>query len=227
MNRQALSRNILGTVIAIIGAGLLFNTLNIVNIDTIVNNYWPIGISLVGLLLLISNWQSWPIAAFLISLGGLYQLREAGIVDVEPWSIVWPLVLLVIGVSLLFGRSYTGKRVSKAERDDITAILSGISVDNSSKTFKQSNATAIMGGAKLDLRKADFKDNALIEVFAFWGNIEIVVPKNVVVRNQVTNIMGGIDNKIHQETAKNSPVLTIAGTVIMAGVSVRNTPSED
>ena len=227
MNRQTLSRNITGIVVFAAGAGLLLNALNVISINNLVNDYWPLIIVLAGVLILINSWRSWPVAAFLVALGGLYQLREAGIVDVQPWSLVWPLILIFVGVSIMFGRSYTGKRVSKADRDDVSAILAGANVNNHSKAFKQSNATAIMGGARLDLREANFDKNALVDIFAFWGGVEIIVPENVVIRNQVSNIMAGTEDKTHQNTTKNSPVLTIAGTVIMAGVSIRNRPSDD
>ncbi len=227
MNRQTLSRNITGIVIFAAGAGLLLNALNVISINNLVNDYWPLSIVLAGLLVLINNVRSWPVAAFLVALGGLYQLREADVIDIQPWSLVWPLILIFVGISIVFGRSYTGKRVSKSDRDDVTAILSGANVNNHSKAFKQSNATAIMGGARLDLREAEFDKDALVDVFAFWGGVEIIVPEHVVIRNQVSNIMAGTEDKTHQKASKNSPVLTIAGTVIMAGVSIRNRPSDD
>ncbi len=227
MNRQNISRNITGLVVLVAGAALLLNTLDVINVDNVVHDYWPLGMVLAGVLVFINSWRSWAVAAFLVVLGGMYQLRVAGVIHADPWSVVWPLILIFIGVSIVFGRSYTGKRVSKSERDDVTAILSGTNVNNHSKAFKQSNATAIMGGAKLDLRKAEFDKNALVDVFAFWGGVEIIVPEHVVIRNQLNNVMAGTEDKTHQKTDKNSPVLTIVGTLIMAGVSIRNRPSDD
>lgn len=227
MNRQSLSKNITGIVILAAGAMLLLNSLDIVSVDAFVADYWPLAIVLAGVLVLINSWRSWPVAAFLVALGGLYQLRQLDVIDVQPWSIVWPLILILVGASIVFGRSFTGKRVSKAQRDDVTAILAGANVKNHSGNFKQSNATAIMGGAQLDLRKAEFDKDALVEIFGFWGGVEIIVPENVIVRNQVLNIMAGTEDKTHQKTDKNSPTLTIAGTLIMAGASIRNKPSEN
>lgn len=226
MNRQNISRNITGIVVLIAGVALLLNSLRLIYVDSLVHDYWPLAIVLAGILVLINNLRSWAIAAFLIILGGMYQLRVAEVIDFEPEAVIWPLVLIFIGITLVFGRSYTGKRVSKAERDDVTAILSGANVNNYSKSFKQSNATAIMGGARLDLRQAEFSNDALVDIFSFWGGVEIIVPENVVVRNQLNNVMAGVEDKTHQKTDKKSPVLTVAGTVIMGGVSIRNTPSD-
>lgn len=227
MNRQSVTKNISGVIIIAVGAVLLLSSLKIFDIGNILADYWPLLIVLGAAVIFTNDYRSWPVAAFVASLGVLFQLRELTIIDVQPWSIIWPLIIIFVGVSLLFGRSYTGKRVSKSERDDVSAIMAGTSVVNHSKSFKQSNATAIMGGARLDLREVTFEKEALIEVFSFWGGIEIVVPENVVIRNQVNNIMAGTEDKTKQKVEKNAPVLTVAGTLIMAGVSIRNQPSDN
>lgn len=225
MNRNAFTRNITGLLILALGAGLLLNALEVISIGNFIADYWPLGIVAAGVLIFINNWRSWMVSAFLVALGALYQLREWGTIDIQPWSVIWPLILIFVGLSIVFGRTYSGKRVTKSERDDVTAIMAGVEVKNHSKSFKQSNATAIMGGAAIDLRDAEIENNALVEVFSFWGGVEIIVPENVIVRNQVNNVMAGTEDKTKQKTDKNSPVLVIAGTVIMAGVSIRNNPS--
>lgn len=227
MNRQSVTKNISGAIIVAVGTVLLLSSLKVLDIGNILADYWPLLVVLAAGVILLNDVRSWPVAGFVAAIGVLFQLRQLDIIDVQPWSIVWPLIIIFVGVSLLFGRSYNGKRVSKSERDDVSAIMAGTTVVNHSKSFKQSNATAIMGGARIDLRQADFEKEALIEVFGFWGGVEIVVPENVVIRNQVNNIMAGTEDKTKQTTSKNSPVLTIAGMLIMAGVSIRNHPSDN
>lgn len=227
MNRNVFTRNLTGLLILALGTSLLLNALEVISIGNLISDYWPLGIITAGILILINNWRSWMVSTFLIVLGGFYQLREWNVTDIEPWALIWPLILIFIGLSIVFGRSYNGKRATKSERDDVTAIMAGVEVKNHSKSFKQSNATAIMGAAVIDLREADFDKDALVEVFSFWGGVEVIVPENVVVRNQISNVMAGTEDKTKQKTDKNSPVLTIAGLSIMAGVSIRNNPSNN
>ncbi|HEX6416669.1 MAG TPA: DUF5668 domain-containing protein [Candidatus Saccharimonadales bacterium] len=225
MNRPLATRAFSGIVIIAIGVALLLNSIGVYQLNWLFENWWPMLIVLAGVAVFINNARSWLVAAFLVTLGGAYQLRELGYVDFEPWQVIWPLILIVVGAGLVFRKSYHGDRATEAEREDVTAILSGSGSVNTSDHFKSSTITAIMGGAKLDLRQAKIEDGAVIEAFTFWGGIELIVPENVTIKNKMSNVMGGTDDQTSQKSDKKSPTLVISGMAIMGGVSIRNTPN--
>jgi predicted membrane protein len=78
-----------------------------------------------------------------------------------------------------------------------------------------------MGGCELDLRHASIQGEAVLNVFAMWGGIEIKVPEDWVVSMQGTPILGGFSEKtmVSKDTSKR---LVIRGYAIMGGVEVRN-----
>ena len=225
MSRSAVTRAVGGLFILVLGLVFLLNNLGVIDVSELTARWWPLLIIAAGLLILANNLRNWA-GLFLVVLGGAYQLRELGAIEFQPWEVIWPLIIIFVGASLLFRRSYLGSRASKEERDDLTAILAGTKSTNTSKKFKEARVTSIMGGAQLDLRKATFDTNAVVEVFGFWGGVEIIVPKNVVIKNKVNNVMAGTDDRTSQETDKNAPSLMVTGDLIMAGITIRNTPSE-
>ncbi len=226
MNRSVVTRAVGGLIIFGLGLFFLLHNTGVIDAGTFTADWWPLIIIAAGVLLLVGSLHSLA-GWFLVALGGAYQLKELDVVDFEPWAVVWPLIIIFVGISILFRQSYKGEHVNKGERDDLTAILGGTSSINTSKKFKEARVTAILGGGVLDLRKANIADGALVEVFGFWGGVEIVVPKDVIVKKQINNILAGTEDKTDQEINKDSPTLTIAGDLIMAGASIRNTPSNN
>ena len=74
--------------------------------------------------------------------------------------------------------------------------MSGCELRPVSRPFRGADLSAVMGGIKLDLTDARMEgDSATIEVFAFWGGIEIYVPPDWTVTSKVTTLLGGFIDK--------------------------------
>lgn len=219
--KAQLTRIITGIAIVAVGIGFLLDSFNIIEFGSLVKEWWPLAVIFAGFVILLNDVRSYLWALVVMGLGVLLQLRELGITDVNPWQLFWPAIIIVVGLSVLFTRG-PRIRASKTERDDVTAILGGSDQKNTSEDFKGSKMTAILGGAKLDLHKATINKEATIEVFAVCGGIEIVVPRDVIVRNKTAAVLGGVEDKSEHEGGKNAPVLYISGDVIMGGVEIKN-----
>lgn len=217
-----ISRIIIGIVIFSVGAALLLDNLNVVDTLPTLGQWWPLFIVLGGVLMFINDARNYLWALLVIFFGVVTQLRVLGYTDVNPWQIFWPVALIVAGISIAFKRPAMLHRESKADSDAITAILGGSDQKTSSEDFTGARATAVLGAAKLDLRKATIKKAATIEIFTFMGGIELIVPRGVVIKNQTNAALGGVENKTDQETTKDAPILTVTGDVIMGGVEIKN-----
>ncbi len=220
--KAQITRIITGVAIVGVGLGFLLDNLNIFDFGELAGRWWPMTVILVGLLIFLNDARSYLWALLVTGFGVLLQLKQLDITTISPWQFFWPVAIIIAGLSVLMNRSAARLRVSKADRDDATAILGGSDFRNTSDDFKGSKVSAILGGVKLDLRKAKIKKEATIEVFSFWGGVELVVPRDVVIKNRTAVIMGGVDDKTEQEAAKGAPVLYITGDVIMAGVEIKN-----
>ena len=103
------------------------------------------------------------------------------------------------------------------------AMLSGHELRPVSRPFRGADLNAIMGGIKLDLTSARMEsDNAIIEVFAFWGGVEIYVPPDWTVTSEVTTLLAGFIDKRRPTSVVPSKHLVIKGMVVMAGVEIKN-----
>lgn len=102
------------------------------------------------------------------------------------------------------------------------AVLSGFERGGIWTVPRLFSAIAFMGGGQLDLTRATFADReCTIQVFAFMGGIEVIVPEDITVRVTGFGFMGGFDHKGSHEGPPGAPILTVSGVAFMGGVEVR------
>jgi len=103
-----------------------------------------------------------------------------------------------------------------------TVILGGFNRKCPSQQFRGGDLTAIMGGGKLDLRDAHIEENeAVLDIFTLMGGIEIQVPRDWIVEQRFTPILGGFEDRTRPEK-QSTQRLAIHGTAVMGGVVVSN-----
>jgi hypothetical protein len=102
------------------------------------------------------------------------------------------------------------------------AILGAVSRGNNSTAFRGADLMAIMGGCEIDLRQAAINGEAVIDVFAMWGGIEIRVPEDWTVVSKIVPLMGGVEDKTRPPQNATAHRLVLRGFAIMGGVEIRN-----
>ena len=103
------------------------------------------------------------------------------------------------------------------------ALLSAHELRPVSRPFRGADLNAVMGGIKLDLTSARMEgDTAVVEVFAFWGGVEVFVPPDWTVTSEVTTLLAGFIDKRRPTTVVPTKHLVIRGMIVMAGVEIRN-----
>jgi LiaF transmembrane domain len=194
-------------------------------------------------------WRFWPLALVAIGAAKLLQTGQRsgqvfGVVLIlvglsisadEFWAIridisrYWPLALVALGL-LIVSRAWRGPQAgggldarnttSDASLSEF-AFWSAVKRRVSSPAFRRADLTAVMGGIELDLRPAGTGGaEAVIDVFAMWGGIEIIVPPDWDVSNRIVPIMGGAEDK-SSGTQDSKHRLVLRGFVVMGGVEIK------
>ena len=102
-------------------------------------------------------------------------------------------------------------------------MMAGVHQKSESQDFRGGDISAVMGGAELDLRSARTSSpQVVIDVFAWWGGIDLFVPKDWRVVSEVTPIMAGFDDQTRPAEGMPHTTLVIRGIAIMGGIEVKN-----
>lgn len=224
-------RLIIGLVLASLGMLWTLDNLGMVDASRYIN-WWPALLVLFGLLKLtgIGLSRSMPAAAFFLLIGSVLLLGHLGIVHIS----LLPLFLIAAGVAVISRSLSTGGDGAASgpgdTHDRITsfALLGGVKRRNSSDHFRGGDLSAVMGGIELDLTDATpHEGRAVIDVFAMWGGVEIIVPDDWRVELEISPIMGGFEDST--KLAPDVPVagvLVVRGFVLMGGGEVSNVKRE-
>jgi hypothetical protein len=157
---------------------------------------------------------------------GWFLLRTLGVISMSPGGL-WPLVLVAIGgwivVAAVRGPASTATREEGAATVNAFALWSGSTRKVVSEDFRGGEVTAIMGGHEIDLRRAGMASGtAVIDLFVWWGGVEIRVPENWKVTNEALALLGGVEDATRAPEGEVRGHLVLKGPVIMGGVEVKN-----
>lgn len=223
--------------LGVIVAGMLFLLDNLGIIDFVdVSRLWPVALVLFGVLKYSQSADSRgrTVGAAMAGVGVVLLLRAVGVLDIS-WSVLGPVLMIAGGLLVVF-RSLRdreeGAPASMLDKDNdrdaglegplrLFTLLGGIQRRVFTPDFRGGEVTAIMGGCELDLRQASIQGEAVLNVFAMWGGIEIKVPDDWTVSLEGTPLLGGFSEKTTapRDTAKR---LVIRGVALMGGVDVHN-----
>jgi predicted membrane protein len=223
--RRAGPQLVIGLLIIVVG--LLFTLDNLgFGIAQKYLRYWPAGLIVLGLTKLwyARDGRGGAFGGFIITLIGLWLLLEATVDIRISLRDMWPVLLVFFGAYLVW-RGITGPRPVRMDGKgsvSATALLSGIKRRNSSRAFSGGDLTAIMGSCEIDLRQAAINGDAMLDVLAVWGGIEITVPDDWAVMLDVTALLGAVEERTRPPLGAAAHRLTIRGAVVMGGVEVRN-----
>lgn len=181
--------------------------------------WWPVAL-FAGALADVAR-RHWAGAAMWAGFGTYFLLGRLGYEMPRFRELIglWPLLISAAGVTLIV---HTLRAGGDASRFRAFAVMAGNQVSIGSEEFRGGQALAVMGGCEIDLDSArSTSGDATIDVLAFWGGIDIRVPRGWTVVNRVAPILGGFEDKT-SAAVPGGPRLVVRGAAIMGGVEVKH-----
>ncbi|MFZ1409877.1 MAG: DUF1707 domain-containing protein [Micropruina sp.] len=111
---------------------------------------------------------------------------------------------------------------SPADPDLIVSILGSTHRTGPWEVRRHISALSILGSAKLDLTQAVFLDNVCeVSVFCLLGDVTVIVPDGVSVRNECISILGDTGVKWLVPPVPGAPTVILKGVAALGDAKVR------
>ncbi|MFT4062728.1 MAG: hypothetical protein QM642_10280 [Edaphocola sp.] len=203
--------------------------------------HWPVILMAVGLIVGIRNQfrnVSWLV---LTLMGGYFLLSDSGVFTFNLRPYLAPIVIIAIGLFVILRKNdhpATKQHKNSTTNPDsapqgtfyndeyvnVNALFGGVERNVFSKEFKGGTISATFGGAEVNFAQADFEGIVAIDVSVAFGSVEIVLPSNWNVRNDVSSVFAGIDDRrtVNPHFAHANKTVVLKGTVIFGSLELKS-----
>jgi predicted membrane protein len=215
------SRAWVGIVLVALGGYFLLRNFDLIPHSIHYLFGWEMILIIVGGSMLVTGRRQ---GIVLLAIGGLFlapEILDIPRIRMRDW---WPLILIIIGISIfLKRRGISFKDTGEVSDDhlDNTTIFGGSEKTFTSQNFKGGKVTAVFGGSELYLTNAQLDPNgAMIDCFCMFGGHEFYVPNDWTVINESFVVFGGYSDNRSKTMKDEKKVLRIKGFIMFGGVEV-------
>lgn len=229
--RRAGSLTLVGLGLVVLGTLLALSRLQVIDAGEVISRWWPLVLVAAGI------WWIWsgPRLGGWLALGAgvVLLLARLGVIPSQASALVWPLVLVIIGVAVLVTALGAGRGRHGGVGPLPVATFASRQWAGSVAELAGSSVTALFGDARLrlsdghDASRSDVTDTAdegaaTIFVTAIFGDCEIEVPAGWRIRDRVTNVFGTVHAPSGQPDWPEAPVLELRGITVFGDLHIRH-----
>lgn len=224
MNTSRLStQSAVGIVVVVLGLLLLLGTLGVTGIGTVIR-WVPSLFIAYGVWRLVSNKFVRPLGpVIIIVIASFIQLAVLGI----SIGSLWPLILIIIGLAIIFGqrgfRKSDGQVSEDSDSVNVVGVLGSTKRLSAAQAFKGGQVTSVLGEVEIDLRGATMADGPVtLEVTSILGEVKLKVPSQWSVNVENATLLGDTDDdRDHANTSeRDSPTLNVTGLVLLGSLKI-------
>lgn len=237
-NRQRKGKITAGILLVAFGVIYLLREINVEIPEWLLS--WQMFLIGLGFVILVKHKFRKLLGWVLVILGKLMLWNE-WYPDLINTSLIWPILIIVFGLGLIFKRHKIKKcdnhwkkykhfheqsfqDYSEDEFINSTAIFGGVTKNIVSKNFKGAIISNVFGGTELDLMNVDFEQQAIIEISCVFGGVSLIIPSNWQVKSELNSIFGGIEDKriVSPSDNDDSKILILKGDCVFGGIDIKS-----
>ena len=213
----------IGILLVVAGILLLLHTTELVDLGAFI--LWtPSLLILLGIFMMVANrFRRNTGPAIIIAVGVVLQMIVLGF---DAISLLWPVLIILIGVAILFGRMRrspraTDEHTARTADVNFSTVLGSTDRRVSLDELSGREIVTVMGESKLDMRDISISDiPAALCVTCVMGQVSIRVPSDWSVAIDNSTVMGDSKDERHGPPSSADADLTITGTVVMGSLKI-------
>lgn len=207
-----------GIVLIVVGILFLGRNMNWWNFSIFFRGWWTLFLIVPSIISLVRR-EGVASSFLILALGVLMLLASQNVIE---WSTIWkvflPIIIMVVGLSIIFGNRKVKTKKVKGNAKEYVAIFSGVD-EMIGKIEGDFKVTSVFGGVELDMRDVKLEEDLIIDCFTLFGGIDIRLPKDVKVEVNGLPIFGGVENK-YRNNDEAKVTIYINHTTIFGGVDL-------
>ncbi len=226
---------ILGLLLLFSGLTIILGNIGIIEMQTL--NYifsWQSLLIALGLIILAGNKKNWLFSSMLILVGAIFLYNEIYNLDINIKSVVLPVLLIGIGVSVLLSafkpkknKVYEAKVVNEKKASfydnkhlNIDKVFSSLNLIRED-LFAGGKMTLVFSGGELDLRNATLANELnILNIECVFSGIKIIVPDTWDIVIDSSSFIGGFSDErgvLSNEKIDKSKRLIIKANMVFGG----------
>lgn len=205
-----------GILLIVVGILFLGRNMNWWDFSIFFDGWWTLFLIVPSIISLVRR-EGVASSFLILALGVLMLLASQNVIE---WSMIWkifvPLIIIVVGLSIIFGNRRGRK--PKANAKEYVAIFSSVD-EMIGKIESDFKVTSVFGGVELDMRDVKLEEDLIIDCFTLFGGIDIRLPQGVKVEINGLPIFGGVESK-YRNNDEAKVTIYINHTTIFGGVDL-------
>lgn len=207
-----------GILLIVVGILFLGRNMNWWDFSIFFDGWWTLFLIVPSIISLVRR-EGVASSFLILALGVLMLLACQNVIE---WSMIWkifvPLIIIVVGLSIIFGNRKVRSKKIKPNAKEYVAIFSGVDevINKIESDFK---ITSVFGGVELDMRDVKLEEDLIIDCFTLFGGIDIRLPQGVKVEINGLPIFGGVESK-YRNNDEAKVTIYINHTTIFGGVDL-------